>query len=71
MKPIEFKQTDYPDISVEFNEPDIICLWQVGKTESNIVMIEKDKVQDLIRALISAQNGRFIVPPPSRFEPNI
>lgn len=55
MEPIKFKQTDYPDIDVEFNEQDIICLWQKGETESDVVMIEKDKIEDFILALRKAK----------------
>lgn len=49
-------QKHYPHFLVEFNEPDIICLWQYGKTESNVIMIEREKVEDLI-TLLRRANG--------------
>jgi hypothetical protein len=46
-------QKNYPKIEIDNSEKDIIQIWQKGKTDVNVIQIERDK---LIQFIISLQN---------------
>lgn len=56
MKPIYIKQPPLKDLFVEFNDMDLVCVvydWH-GKDQA-ICLISRDKIDDLIKALIDAK----------------
>lgn len=44
-------QTHYPKIEVDNSETDIIQIWQNGKTDVNVIQVERDKLHEFIRVL--------------------
>lgn len=48
------KQEHYPDLIIENNEPDIIVVWQHGRDESQVMHIERERVEEFINQLTEA-----------------
>jgi len=44
-------QKEYLEIEIDASEPDIIQLWQFGLDDGNVIMIERDQLQELIELL--------------------
>lgn len=50
------KQSNYPQIVFEGSEKDIIQVWQNGKTDSNVIQIERENVVKFCKELLFAAN---------------
>lgn len=46
-------QVHYGPISIDNKESDVVMLWQHGKHESNVILIERNQIQQLIANLKS------------------
>ena len=49
-------QKHYEPISIDNKESDVVMLWQHGKQESNVILIERNQIQILISKLKSLCN---------------
>lgn len=50
----KLKQKYYPDLELDNDELDIIVIWQHGKDESQVLHIERERVDDFIDMLRKA-----------------
>lgn len=50
------KQSNYTPIEIENNEKDIIQIWQNGKTDSNVIQIERENVIKFCKELLFSAN---------------
>jgi len=50
------KQVHYPAIEIDNNEKDIVQIWQNGKEDSNVIQVERGKMDELISKLVEAKN---------------
>lgn len=48
---LEIIQNNYPKIEIDVNEKDIVQIWMNGKNDSNVIQVERDKIQNLIDIL--------------------
>ena len=46
-------QMNYPHIEIDDTDVEIIQLWQSGKLDVNLIMIEREKIPELIELLKS------------------
>lgn len=41
----------YQEIEIDQSEKDVVILWQIGKEDSNCLIIQRDKIKDLIKII--------------------
>lgn len=46
-------QVHYPALEIDSSENDIVQLWMNGKDDGNVIQIEREKIQELIDALLN------------------
>ncbi len=51
---MKIKQKHYADIKLDLSEEDTVLIWQVDKSECNVIFIERDKTKQLIKVLEKA-----------------
>jgi len=47
----KFKQKKYPDLEFDNREKDIILIWMNGKDTSDVIILEREKVNQFIDLL--------------------
>jgi hypothetical protein len=51
-------QPDYGNIEIDTREKDVINLWQEGKQEINVLMVERDMLDVFIEQLTKLKNSK-------------
>lgn len=59
MSNILIKNKDYPIVEIDNTEKDVVQFVAVGKTETNIVFIEREKIAELIETLQHIEAGQI------------
>jgi hypothetical protein len=57
MANILIKNKDYPTVEIDNSEKDVVQFIGIGKTETDIVFIERDKIKELIETLTYIEAG--------------